>query len=82
MKQCNRQGLSLQPSRPKIRQTLDLVILRAISLGPGAKSSETLSGVIVGACGPVSLGDDISEAVRQVDNHQRKAVGGVELYEE
>ena len=41
-----------------------------------------LSGVIVSACGPVGLGDEVSEAVRLVDGSRRKAVGGVELYEE
>jgi len=82
MKECGRSGLTLNPGRPKISQALDSAILRAISFGSSPNDSETLSGVFVGACGPVELGDDVSEAVRQVDSNKRKAVGGIELYEE
>ena len=79
---CRRSGLTLNPSRPKISQALDSVILRAVSLGSSANNSQKSSGVIVGACGPVGLCDDVAEAVRQVDSNKRKAVGGVELHEE
>jgi ferric-chelate reductase len=41
-----------------------------------------VSGVIVGVCGPVELGDEVSDAVRCVDVSRREAVGGLELYEE
>src|ERR1700676_5516658 len=66
-------GLSLTPGRPRIGKLLDSVISRAVSLGSGAKDSETLSGVIVGACGPVGLGDEVSRAVGQVDSGRRRA---------
>jgi ferric-chelate reductase len=75
-------GLSLAPGRPKITKVIDSVISRAVSLGSGAKDSAALSGVIVGACGPIGLGDEVSQAIGQVDNGRRKAVGGVELHEE
>jgi ferric-chelate reductase len=55
---------------------------RAVSLGSGVKDSEALSGVMVGTCGPVGLGDEVSRVVGQLDSRRRKAVGGVELHEE
>jgi len=75
-------GLSLNPGRPRIGKVLDSVISRTVSLGSGAKDSDALSGVIVGACGPVGLGDEVSQAIGQVDSGRMKAVGGVELHEE
>jgi hypothetical protein len=72
----------LAPGRPKVGKLLESVISRAVSLGSGAKDSGALSGVIVGACGPVGLADEVCRAVGQVDNRRRKAVGGVELHEE
>jgi ferric-chelate reductase len=75
-------GLSLAPGRPKVTKILDSVISRAVSLGSGAKDSAALSGVVVGVCGPVGLGDEVSKAIGQVDSGRRKAVGGVELQEE
>jgi len=61
---------------------IDSVISRAVSLGSGAKDSEPLSGVFVGACGPVGLADEVVKVVGQVDSRRRKAVGGVEVHEE
>lgn len=81
-KECDRPGLSLCPGRPQISQALDSVISRTMSLGSHAKDSKTLSGIIVGTCGPVGLGDEVSVVVRQVDCSKRTAVGGIELYEE
>jgi len=88
-KECDRRmSLSLNAGRPKIGQTLDSVISRATSIyhdlgGDSTKDPrEKVSGVIVGVCGPSGLGDEVSEAVRVVDDSRRKAVGGLELYEE
>ena len=39
-------------------------------------------GVIVGVCGPGSLGDEAARAIGQIDSSSRKAVGGVELNQE
>jgi len=75
-------GLSLTPGRARVAKVLDSVISRAVSLGSGAKDAEALSGIIVCACGPVGLGDEVSRAIGQVDGARRKAVGGVELHEE
>jgi len=72
-------GLSLTPGRPRIGKVLDSVISHVVSLGSGAKD---LSGVIVGACGPVGLGDEVSRAIGQVDSRTRRAVGGVDVHEE
>src|ERR1700677_1474355 len=52
-------GLSLTPGRPRVGKILDSVISRAVSLGSGAKDYEALSGVIVGACGPCGLVDEV-----------------------
>jgi hypothetical protein len=82
MKDCDHPRLSLNPGRPKINQVIDSVISRALSPVSGTKDSDVLSGVIVGACGPVGLGDEVSMAVRLIDSPKRKAVGGVEFYEE
>ncbi|KIM76946.1 hypothetical protein PILCRDRAFT_825962 [Piloderma croceum F 1598] len=75
-------GLSLTPGRPRVGKVIDSVISRAVSLGSGAKDSEPLSGVFVGACGPVGLADEVVKVVGQVDGRRRKAVGGVEVHEE
>ena len=75
-------GLSLTPGRPRIGKVIDSVISRAVTLGSGPKDSEALSGVIVGACGPCGLTDEVSKIIGQVDSVKRKAVGGVELHEE
>ena len=75
-------GLSLTPGRPRIGKVIDSVISRAVALGAGAKDSEPLSGVFVGACGPVGLADEVVKVVGQVDGRRRKAVGGVEVHEE
>lgn len=75
-------GLTLTPGRPKIGKVIESVIARSMSLGAGAKDSQALTGVIVGACGPVGLADDAARAVGQIDSVKRKAIGGVELHEE
>jgi ferric-chelate reductase len=88
-RQCDRRsGLSLNPGRPKLGQVIDSVISRVTSIyqhsgrNAARDSQEMVSGVIVGVCGPVELGDEVSDAVRCVDVSRREAVGGLELYEE
>jgi len=46
------------------------------------KASMDLTGVMVGVCGPVGLGDEIAEVVSSVDAGRRWAVGGIEMHEE
>ncbi|KIJ12744.1 ferric reductase [Paxillus involutus ATCC 200175] len=75
-------GLTLTAGRPRIAKVLDAVIARAVSYGSGIKASMDITGVVVGACGPVGLGDEVSQAVSAVDPGRRWAVGGIEMYEE
>ena len=75
-------GLTLSPSRPRFPKILDAVISRAVSLGSGRKDAEAITGVVVGVCGPVGLGDEVARAVGGVDARRRKAVGGIEIHEE
>ena len=75
-------GLTLSPSRPRFGKVLDAVISRAVSLGSGAKDAEAITGVIVGVCGPLALGDEVAKAIGGVDVRRREAVGGIELHEE
>ncbi|KIJ62212.1 hypothetical protein HYDPIDRAFT_94699, partial [Hydnomerulius pinastri MD-312] len=61
---------------------LDAVIARAVSYGMGIKASMDITGVVVGVCGPVGLGDEVAQAVSAVDHGRRWAVGGIEMHEE
>ncbi|KAG6376754.1 hypothetical protein JVT61DRAFT_1775 [Boletus reticuloceps] len=75
-------GLTLTAGRPRIAKVLDSVIARAVSYGSGVKAYMNISGVVVGACGPVGIGDEVAEAVSAVDPGRRWAVGGIEIHEE
>ncbi|KAF9239996.1 hypothetical protein BU15DRAFT_61629 [Melanogaster broomeanus] len=75
-------GLTLTAGRPRIAKVLDAVIARAVSYGYGVKAGMDITGVVVGVCGPVGLGDEVSQAVSAVDPGRRWAVGGIEMYEE
>lgn len=75
-------GLELSAGRPKLGKVLEDAIARTCSLGSGAKDSQKINGVLVGACGPSGLVDDVSEAVGLVDPSRRDQVGGIEMHEE
>lgn len=75
-------GISLTAGRPRIAKVLDAVIQRTVSYGSGVKASMDLTGVMVGVCGPVGLGDEVAEVVSSVDAGRRWAVGGIEMHEE
>jgi ferric-chelate reductase len=75
-------GLTLSPSRPRFGKILDAVVSRAVSLGSGVKDAEDITGVMVGVCGPLTLGDEVAKAIGSVDVRRREAVGGIELHEE
>jgi ferric-chelate reductase len=61
---------------------LDAVISRAVSYGSGVKASMDITGVVVGVCGPMGLGDEVAQVISQVDAGRRWAVGGIEMHEE
>ncbi|KAI0635390.1 iron reductase [Trametes polyzona] len=79
-------GLTLSPMRPKLPGILSGVVDRSVALFSGGKErrrgGSTLTGVIVGVCGPASLGDEVRKAVAEFPAKRRKAVGGIELHEE
>ncbi|KAF9223189.1 hypothetical protein BS17DRAFT_796275 [Gyrodon lividus] len=75
-------GLTLTAGRPRIGKVLDAVIARAVSYGSGVKASMDITGVMVGVCGPVGLGDEVAQVVSAVDPGRRWAVGGIEIHEE
>ena len=73
-------GLSLTPGRPRIGKALHSIISQTILSAKG--EDVAARGVIVGVCGPGSLGDESARAIGQIDSSSRKAVGGVELNQE
>lgn len=75
-------GLTLSAGRPKLGKVLDAVISRAVSYGSGVKASMDITGVVVGVCGPVGMGDEVAQVISQVDAGRRWAVGGIEMHEE
>ncbi|KAH9855485.1 iron reductase [Lenzites betulinus] len=79
-------GLTLSPMRPKLPGILSGVVDRSAALFSGGKERRrgggALTGVIVGVCGPASLGDEVRKAVAEFPAKRRKAVGGIELHEE
>ncbi|KAG6330076.1 hypothetical protein ID866_9013 [Astraeus odoratus] len=75
-------GITLTAGRPRIGKVLDAVLQRTVSYGSGVKASMDITGVIVGVCGPVGLGDEVAQVVSSVDPGRRWAVGGIEMHEE
>lgn len=73
-------GLSLTPGRPHLERLLTGVVDRTSEVC--VASQEQLSGILVGACGPVSLTEKAGDVVRSFDRKKFKAVGGIELQEE
>ncbi|KAI0328757.1 iron reductase [Cubamyces sp. BRFM 1775] len=79
-------GLTLSPARPKLPGILQGVVDRSAALFSGHKERRRgrggLTGIIVGVCGPMSLGDEVRRAVANFPAERRKAIGGIELHEE
>ena len=77
-------GLTLAPGKPRLLKFLEHAINHVVNIGQSNPNGEALSltGVIVGVCGPVGLADDAAAAVSGVDSLRRDQVGGVELHEE
>ena len=77
-------GLTLAPGKPRLLKFLEHAINRAVTLGHSNPKDEALSltGLIVGVCGPVGMADDVAAAVSGVDPLRRDQVGGVEVHEE
>jgi len=75
-------GLTLAPGRPKLSKIFESAIQRAVALGSSPKDEGRITGMVVGVCGPVGLGDDVAQAVNGVDPTRRDQVGGIEICEE
>lgn len=78
-------GMTFAPGRPWIPHVLTefvdrtLVALSQESNGAGPLRAH---GVLAGACGPLSLSEDVRKAIEVVGKKERGAVGGIQLYEE
>lgn len=72
-------GITLAAGRPRLQKTLEGVVDRTVTSG-GVEGR--LTGVVVGVCGPVALGNQVGQVVRQLNSEKRSAVNGVELHEE
>lgn len=79
-------GLTLAPGRPRIPKALESVVDRSCALFTKGREKRrgngALTGVIVGVCGPRSLGEEVKKAAGGVPANRRQAVGGVEVHEE
>ncbi|KIM41657.1 hypothetical protein M413DRAFT_409883 [Hebeloma cylindrosporum] len=77
-------GLTVTPGKPRLLNFLEHAINHAVTLGHSNPNDEvpSLTGLVVGVCGPVSMADDVAAAVNGVDAARRDQVGGIELHEE
>jgi ferric-chelate reductase len=69
-------NITLTAGRPKIP------VILGNAMDQTCSAMTTPSKFVVGACGPVSLHDQVRKAVGEVDGSRRDAVGGIELCEE
>ncbi|KAJ7040741.1 hypothetical protein C8F04DRAFT_1032152 [Mycena alexandri] len=69
--------LTLTAGRPRLINAVESIVSRAAGVEGSVRS-----GLIVGVCGPVGLGDDVSKAVGLVDPAKRDEIGGIEIHDE
>lgn len=78
--------LTITPGRPKIASVIESAIDHACKLftpsGLEHHASDRLSGVLVGVCGPLGLGEEVRRAVGAIEPRRFRNVGGVEVVEE
>lgn len=78
--------LTITPGRPRVGTAIDTAIDHACKLftpsGREHHASDKLSGLFVGVCGPLGLGEEARKAVRSIDPCRFKKVGGIEVIEE
>ncbi|KAH9944663.1 iron reductase [Amylocystis lapponica] len=76
-------GLTLSAGRPKLGKILESVVDHTSSpYGGGREILGPLTGIVAGVCGPLSLGEELAKAVRNIPSERAKTVGGIELHEE
>ncbi|EIN12069.1 hypothetical protein PUNSTDRAFT_125114 [Punctularia strigosozonata HHB-11173 SS5] len=79
-KLCLPYGMSLEAGRPRTTAILESVMAR---LGSDKKCVDTsLSGVVVGVCGPGSLGEEVKDSIGALGIAAMRSVGGVEIHQE
>lgn len=78
--------LSVTAGRPRISSMIDTAIDHACKLftpnGQEHYASDKLSGILVGVCGPLGLGEEVRKAVSSIDPSRFQKVGGIEVIEE
>ncbi|KAI0051583.1 hypothetical protein FA95DRAFT_1602600 [Auriscalpium vulgare] len=75
-------GLHITPGRPNVQSALQGTIDSVLVAHTGGHLGELPSGVIVGTCGPVELGDEVTASVGRVPWRPWRDVGGVETVDE
>ncbi|EKM48426.1 uncharacterized protein PHACADRAFT_108963, partial [Phanerochaete carnosa HHB-10118-sp] len=79
-------GLALAAGRAATAHLLsEFVVRTATALGQDAGGAEgwgRAHGVLVGACGPVTLSSDVRRAIGTLDAEDMKSVGGVQFHDE
>ncbi|KAG6888257.1 hypothetical protein C0992_009146, partial [Termitomyces sp. T32_za158] len=73
--------IMLSSGRPQILRSLEAALARAVSLVEDPRDESRVSGMLVGVCGPVGLGDDVTKAVATIEPARRDQVGGIEIHE-
>lgn len=78
--------LTITPGRPRISSVIDSAIDHACKLftpsGREHHVSDGLSGLLVGVCGPLGLGEETRKAIRAINANRFRKVGGIEVVEE
>ncbi|KAF6760556.1 ferric reductase transmembrane component [Ephemerocybe angulata] len=74
-------NLTLSPGRPRFKNIMNNAIGNAMGLGT-AKEALGVSGVVVGVCGPISLGEQVVRSVGEIESATKSRVGGIEIHEE
>ncbi|TFK70004.1 hypothetical protein BDN72DRAFT_572361 [Pluteus cervinus] len=75
--------LSIKPGRPDMVKAIDLVISRRLEIQARRQGGAgRLNGLLVGVCGPASLGDAVVEAIGGLEPPRKNQIGGIELHEE
>lgn len=76
-------NLTLSPGRPNFKSILNKAVDSALGVSTvTGKDAFWVSGLAVGICGPLSLGEQVVKSVGDIDSATRYRVGGVEVHEE
>ena len=80
-------GLSYAPGRAFVPHLLTEFVDRTLVAQSQEASGNSganayAHGVVVGACGPVSLSNDVRKAIAVLDKKDREVIGGVEFHDE